>query len=77
MFATAAVPPPAGKLGFDQAYGSVNRARYIRRSRTKRTHELVVKFRRANASGLDFLQESSQVHFFVILKHARVQAESL
>jgi hypothetical protein len=77
MFATAAVPPPAGKFGFDQPYGSVNRTRHIRRSRTECTRELVVEFRRADASGLDFLQEFSQIHFFATLKHARVQAENL
>jgi hypothetical protein len=61
-----ASPPPAGKFGFDQPYGSVNRARHMRRSRAKRTHEFVVKFRRANASSLDLLQEFSQIHFLVI-----------
>jgi hypothetical protein len=76
-FATPAVPPPARKLGFDQPDRSVDRARYIGGSRAKCTHELAVEFGRANASGFDFLQKFPQVHFFVILKHARVQAENL
>jgi len=76
-FAIPAVPPPARKLCFDQPYGSINRARHIRGNRAKRTRKLVVKFSRANASGLDFLQKSPQVHFFVILKHARIQTQNL
>src|SRR6266478_8998290 len=76
-FATPAVPPPARKLGFDQPDRSVDRARHIGGSRAKCTHELAVEFRRANASGFDFFQKFSQVHFFVILKHARVQTENL
>src|SRR5438876_7962288 len=45
--AMPAVPPPAWKLGFDKQYRSVNRARHIRRGRTKCTLELAVEFRRA------------------------------
>ena len=43
--AIPAVPPPARKLGFDQMNRSVDRARHIRGSRVKCTHELVVEFR--------------------------------
>src|SRR5260370_4704126 len=77
MFAAAGVPPPPGKLGLNEPYGSVDRACYIRRSGAKGTYELVVEFRRANASALDFLQKLSEIHFFATLKHATVQAENL
>jgi hypothetical protein len=61
--AMPAVPPPAWKLGFDQPCRSVNRARHIRRDRTKCALELAVEFRRATGSGLDSVQEFPQVHF--------------
>jgi hypothetical protein len=61
--AMPAVPPPAWKLGFDKPCRSVNRARHIRRGRTKCTLELAVEFRRATGSGLDLVQKFPQVHF--------------
>ena len=61
--AMPAVPPPPWKLGFDQPCRSVNRARHIRRDRTKCALELAVEFRRATGSGLDSVQEFPQVHF--------------
>ena len=61
-----AVPPPARKLGFDQSYRSVNRTRHIRGSRGKCTHELTVEFKRANGSGLDFMQKFPQVNLLII-----------
>jgi hypothetical protein len=62
--AMPAVPPPAWKLGFDQPCRSVNRARHIRRDRTKCALELAVEFRRATGSGLDSVQEFPQVQLF-------------
>jgi hypothetical protein len=61
--AMPAVPPPAWKLGFDQPCRSVNRARHMRRDRTKCTLELAVEFRRATGSSLDLVQKFPQVHF--------------
>jgi hypothetical protein len=61
--AMPAVPPPAWKLGFDQPCRSVNRARHMRRDRTKCTLELAVEFRRATGSSLDLVQKFPRVHF--------------